>query len=1030
MIFWPKQDMPLTAPLTSWSLDPAWDPLRRPPRDSAIRSFNYEDCFDFRTVFFDVFWDHEGKNIIALGPPLLNLQADLDIRFRALPSGDLCAQTLDHRVLVDRFTIRVPPGTTGLMAESRVGSVLLAPQPNLSALFAGTRALFTLNKDNDPAWVRDWARFYAVNHGCDAVAVYDNESTRYDSVELAKTLQEVPGIRRAVVIDWDFPYGAFDLRQTPSLNRIDSIYCQWGCFEHARLRLFRSAAGVTNADVDELIVANPSEGRGERTIYEAAEASPTGAVLFPGFWINCHPADLTAEIARTPRHRHFWKTNPLREGSEPKWTVVPARLPEEAQWDVHTIRGIERPITTEFTFRHFRPLNTNWNVDQPGLDALRTDAALDADATVEDLVLKAALDRAFPPAEGERPLPARREDGSADALRLRAGALLRGGAVEAALATTRRARELEPAHVNLALFEADLLRQLGRVEEAAAAEQDAARLREASPHWIFQMGYEAVQNGEIIQGIAEMRRAVDLAPYLHLHAVLLARTISTHRGDHAAAWAVADLAQRHCPDEGRPKLDLLRVALLMSNSAPGEVFPILGRILDRIPNDGRPLMYMARALNANGRHQEALRHLDRALEILGAPGVLRDRLAREAARRVTYACVAWLADWAVEPLRQEFLHLKATTLSRLGRHAEAIEIMREVIALTPATAGYVNELGIFLQQDGRVAEARSAWEKARDLLRWELSITPPTSNPAFGRHLQRARGLARLAAIHASLGEHDDAERTAREAVALLPTDRHARASLARALLDLGRHEEAIAECREIVALDPQQAERHDQLSQVLARAGRTDEARTSLERAIALHERPTGDLYMRLSRLHAQSGNTESAVEAARSAVMVDPQRASHWLSLGMALQGAKLYDEAAEAAREALTLEPSRFGPWLVRGQALHALSRNDEALEAAREAMRLAPDDMRGSLLFVRVALALKRYEAAEAPLRRALAAEPGNATVHYLASVMHRGLGCFPNALLAARQAVALAPGTQFFAKHLRNIEGACGTAVAA
>ena len=64
--------------LSSWSVDPERGPIRNPPRPLSLRHENYEDQFDFTTVFYDVFWSPAGDEIICLGPPLLNLEQDLD----------------------------------------------------------------------------------------------------------------------------------------------------------------------------------------------------------------------------------------------------------------------------------------------------------------------------------------------------------------------------------------------------------------------------------------------------------------------------------------------------------------------------------------------------------------------------------------------------------------------------------------------------------------------------------------------------------------------------------------------------------------------------------------------------------------------------------------------------------------------------------------------------------------------------------------------------------------------------------------
>jgi hypothetical protein len=50
----------------------------------------------------------------------------------------------------------------------------------------------------------------------------------------------------------------------------------------------------------------------------------------------------------------------------PKWTLVPRRCPDRAQWKVHTIGGWlpARMKTSGIAFRHFREIGGNWKYDR------------------------------------------------------------------------------------------------------------------------------------------------------------------------------------------------------------------------------------------------------------------------------------------------------------------------------------------------------------------------------------------------------------------------------------------------------------------------------------------------------------------------------------------------------------------------------------------------------------------------------------------------------------------------------------------
>src|SRR5918996_3305983 len=121
--------------LSSWSVDLGRDPIRNPPRPLSLRHEDYEDNFDFTTIFYDCFWDCAGESIILIGPPLLNLEADLNLAIIACPSMVQCKLTLKHAFLGCHVIAKPPVGTTGLIIRTGSRESFIAPQPNLCDLF-------------------------------------------------------------------------------------------------------------------------------------------------------------------------------------------------------------------------------------------------------------------------------------------------------------------------------------------------------------------------------------------------------------------------------------------------------------------------------------------------------------------------------------------------------------------------------------------------------------------------------------------------------------------------------------------------------------------------------------------------------------------------------------------------------------------------------------------------------------------------------------------------------------------------------
>ena len=162
--------------LSPWSLDLDRDPIRDPPRPLSLRHESYEDDFDFTTVFYDCFWNSAGDAIILIGPPLLNLEKDLDLAIIAYPSMARCEVALRHMFLGCQVIVPPPVGTTGLVMRTSASESFIAPQPNLCELFRNRRIAFTLSRDNELTWIRDWAVFNKNYHGCDGILIYDNNT--------------------------------------------------------------------------------------------------------------------------------------------------------------------------------------------------------------------------------------------------------------------------------------------------------------------------------------------------------------------------------------------------------------------------------------------------------------------------------------------------------------------------------------------------------------------------------------------------------------------------------------------------------------------------------------------------------------------------------------------------------------------------------------------------------------------------------------------------------------------------------------
>ena len=273
---------PYDVSLSAWTLGLGSPALRHPIRRPALRHADFEDKYDFSTVFYDCFWSADGKSLLLIGPPLLNLADQLDLRFFAMPSGKELKATARERAFITLLNLPAPKALQYLRIESSAGTAFLVPQPNLSMLFDGRRVLMTLSQNNELEWIRDWIIYHQRLHGCDAALVYDNNSTRYDVSEINACLAGITGVT-GIALAWPYRYGPFDGRLPLTYDLWEGHFCQFGMLEHARYRFLATARCSLNLDIDELVICPGGE-----SICDLTEASTTGHLKFGGKWVESY----------------------------------------------------------------------------------------------------------------------------------------------------------------------------------------------------------------------------------------------------------------------------------------------------------------------------------------------------------------------------------------------------------------------------------------------------------------------------------------------------------------------------------------------------------------------------------------------------------------------------------------------------------------------------------------------------------------------------------------------------------------------
>ena len=336
------------------------------------------------------------------------------------------------------------------------------------------------------------------------------------------------------------------------------------------------------------------------------------------------------------------------------------------------------------------------------------------------------------------------------------------------------------------------------------------------------------------------------------------------------------------------------------------------------------------SLDSLGRHEEALRCFDKALEL--------------------------------DPRDAAVWNNKGTSLGSLGRHEEAIRCYDKALELDPQhTSAWYNK-GTVFSGLRRHEEAIRCYDKALELDS-RLASAWENKGTSMGR-----------------LGRQEEAIRCYDKALELDPRDAKAWRNKGKRLADLSRYEEALICFDKARELEPQNTEVWYDKGFCLHHLSRYSEAIRCFDKALELDPRLVSawnNKAVSLSRL----GRHEEQIRCYDKALELDPQDALTWHNKGRGLGGLRRYEEAIRCIDKALELDPQKAAAWYDKGFCLHHLNRYGEAIHCFDEALELDPRDAstwynKGSDLHT-----LGRYEEAIRCFDKASELDPRNARTWY-------------------------------------------------
>ncbi len=319
--------------------------------------------------------------------------------------------------------------------------------------------------------------------------------------------------------------------------------------------------------------------------------------------------------------------------------------------------------------------------------------------------------------------------------------------------------------------------------------------------------------------------------------------------------------------------------LMAATGDMAAALPLLRTALEAAPQEAQYWLSYIEVLMAAGQTGEARSILSQGQQ-RGLSGPAVDALAEHLAGANQTSREAIISD----------LVARAEAQLEYGRSGEAEKLYGEILALDPAHADSLHQLGIIANQTGRTQQAESLIHKA-------ISANPD------------------IAAFHYNLG---------------------------LVLQDQQRIVEAITCYEHALQLAPSFPEALCNLGILLNAQGRKNEAKLHFEQALAVQPDLT-EAHSNLGAILLERCDYAKAVFHLQKALAIDPQFADAYCNLGNAYRSQHRLSDSIEMYRRALAIKPKYAEANLMLGVALASLGKPSEAMGYLEKALAIKPDSL---------------------------------------------------------------------------------------
>ncbi|MCS7273624.1 MAG: tetratricopeptide repeat protein [Fimbriimonadales bacterium] len=503
----------------------------------------------------------------------------------------------------------------------------------------------------------------------------------------------------------------------------------------------------------------------------------------------------------------------------------------------------------------------------------------------------------------------------------------------------------EPDDLPTRFKRASLYQRLNNLEAALADYRHLAKVYPKNADAHLGAGLILMRKERYREALAHLGAVLQLVPsteQLYFEVLTEVAYCHFHLKEYGKARAQFAEVLKRMPRNARAYEGQYQV-LLAQQVEETELSPFLHNWAAHVPDDPRPLQYLARMYERNRQPQ----------------------LAEETYRQLLQKF----------PERTELVREFAQFLMRQGREDEAVQLYDQILQQAPKDP-------IALLGKARYAERRQQFQQALELYQQVLAQDPSNEPALLGaaamyrelnqpdkaievyRRLTLGKTINQLAFsalldLYRRLNRTDELIGYLKEMVqchgdSFLPF-------LASQLIQAGRGEEAVATLKEAVRREPKNAENYRLLGVVYETLQRHADALTAYQQAHTLDPKHTWTLY-HIAKIQIQQGRKDAAWQTLVRALRIDPDDISLYppleqlaKELGREVEYRALIRELAQ--RDTPANEPLKaYVAWLRRENKV------DEALALVRQRLRAKPNNTALLLLELSLLSAQQRHREA--------------------------------------------------------------------